>query len=65
MYLDQIKIGVLSGNFPFVRGIKKSEQLMTHSMDEKVSITSRTQNVTVTNAALCDSMRPGKAPGNA
>lgn len=51
-------------SFPFARGIKESEQLVTHSMDEKVSIISRTQNVIVTNAALCDNMGPGKAPGN-
>lgn len=47
-----------------MRGIKELEQLMAHSMDEKVSIISRTQSVAVTNAGLCDNMGPGKAPGN-
>jgi len=36
-----------------VRGVKESELLVTHSMDEKVSSISMTQNMTVTNAALC------------
>lgn len=47
-----------------MKGIKESEQLMTHNMDRKVSNISRTQNVTVTNATLCDNMGPERAPDN-
>lgn len=39
-----------------MRGVKESEPLVTHSMDEKMSIISMTQNMTVTNAALCSNM---------
>lgn len=48
-----------------MREIKESEQLVTHSMDEKASSISRTENRTVTNAALWDNLGTGEAPGNA
>lgn len=43
-------------SLPSARGVKESELLVTHSMDEKVSRVSMIQNMTVTNAALSGNM---------